>query len=100
MEGKEKALQGLYQGDLKCRTYPDALGYYLLLQGSVRAFVDPKVEIWDVAPFHVILPEAGFAIHPWTGDPKLARGTSVAYALDALGKPVHCLDVLRTLDET
>ena len=98
MENQQPCLNAFYGGgDFKCRTYPDALGYYLLLNGSVRAFVDPKVEIWDVAPFHVILPEAGFAIHPWSGDRTLARGTSVAYGLDSRGQPLACDDVLAVL---
>ena len=99
MENKSQALDYLYAPERRARTYPDALGYYLLLNGSVRCFVDPKVEIWDVAPFHVILPEAGFAIHPWTQEKNLVRGTSVAYPLDEQNKPLGCgeiLDFLKT----
>jgi histidinol-phosphatase len=98
MEGKEAALAALYGPGFKARTYPDALGYWLLLGGHVRAFVDPKVEVWDVAPFHVILPEAGFAIHDWNArvvGP--ARGTSVAYALSSKGQPLVADDVLAVL---
>lgn len=98
MEGKEKPLEALYGPHFKARTYPDALGYWLLLGGHVRAFVDPKVEVWDVAPFHVILPEAGFAIHDW--DRSVvgpARGTSVAYAVTADGAPLVAGDVLEVL---
>lgn len=100
LEGHEGVFSTLYGEPFKARTYPDALGYYLLLQGSVRAFVDPKVEIWDVAPFHVILPEAGFAIRPWTASPGLQRGTSVAYPLDASGQPLACADVLAALAQS
>ncbi|MFZ9521020.1 MAG: inositol monophosphatase family protein [Silvanigrellaceae bacterium] len=100
MEKVGHLVNDFYTGELKARTYPDALGYYMLLQGSVRAFVDPKVEIWDVAPFHVILPEAGFTIHSWTRTHEsrcLERGSSVAYALDAGGRPLAVDDVLKVL---
>lgn len=97
MENKTAALEYLYAAERRARTYPDALGYYLLLNGCVRCFVDPKVEMWDVAPFHSILPEAGFAIHPWAGDHKLRRGTIVAYPLDAHAKPLGCKDIVEFL---
>jgi histidinol-phosphatase len=100
MEKVGHLLPYFYTNNIKSRTYPDALGYYMLLRGSVRAFVDPKVEIWDVAPFHVILPEAGFAIHSWARsvqEARLERGSSVAYALDINGKPVAVADVLEVL---
>jgi len=100
MENVGQLVPEFYTGAIKARTYPDALGYYMLLRGSVRAFVDPKVEIWDVAPFHVILPEAGFAIHAWNrtaATARLERGSSVAYPLDASGKPVAVNDVLGLL---
>lgn len=97
MENVGSLVPEFYTGHIKSRTYPDALGYYMLLRGSVRAFVDPKVEIWDVAPFHVILPEAGFAIHSWGRTPSTAcleRGSSIAYALDSGGGPLAVDDVL------
>lgn len=97
MEGKERALEFLNSPERKTRTYPDALGYYLLLNGSVRAFVDPKVEVWDVAPFHCILPEAGFLIRPWHGKQSLERGTSVAFAVDEKKSPVACSEILDAL---
>ena len=97
MEGKSDVLNSLLKSPFRSRVYCDALGYYLLLRGNIRAFVDPKVEVWDVAPFHCILREAGFAIHPW-GNPGggLCKGTSVAYALEGT-KPVNCEDVLLLL---
>lgn len=98
MENVGHLVNAFYTGEMKARTYPDALGYYMLLRGSVRAFVDPKVEIWDVAPFHVILPEAGFTIHAWnrSADTRcLERGSSLAYALDDRGQPLAVDDVLK-----
>jgi fructose-1,6-bisphosphatase/inositol monophosphatase family enzyme len=97
MESKQKTLQLLLKSPLRSRVYCDALGYYLLLRGNIRAFVDPKAEVWDVAPFHCILKEAGFAIHAWN-DPRsgLTKGTSVAYAVGD-GGPVNCSDILNCL---
>lgn len=100
MENAPQLVDAFYSGEIKARTYPDALGYYLLLQGSVRAFVDPKVEIWDVAPFHVILPEAGFAIHAWGRNQDTAcleKGSSISYALDLNRKPVAVDDVFQVI---
>lgn len=94
IEKKEALINTLCTEKYKTRIYPDALGYHLLLQGSVRAFVDPKVEIWDVAPFYTILPEAGFAIHNWSGDATLQRGTVVAYSIDEKKMPLNCSDIL------
>ena len=94
LQQKDDLIKTLYGDGYKARTYPDALGYYMLLQGSVRAFIDPKVEIWDVAPFHVIMPEAGYAIHDWSGNKDLQKGTSICYPLNEDGSPLHCKDVL------
>lgn len=99
MEKKEKLVDFFYSSKVKTRTYGDALAYYLLLNGSIRAFVDPKVEIWDVAPFHIILPEAGFNICTWSGKHELIKGTSVAYALDDNNEPLNCSDVLNILSQ-
>ena len=66
----------------------------MLLRGSVRVFIDPKVEIWDVAPFHVIMPEAGFTIHSWNGERALKKGTSISYAIDEQNLPINCADVV------
>ncbi len=61
------------------RVYPDALGYMLLLTGAVTGFVDPRTQVWDVAPFHVILPECGFVIEKWEGGVSLSAGGVYSY---------------------
>jgi myo-inositol-1(or 4)-monophosphatase len=80
MCGFDVALEKLLGDPNKTRVYPDALGYMLLLRGAVRAFVDPKTEIWDVAPFHVILPECGYSICKWNGRVELSRGSVFSFA--------------------
>lgn len=103
MANKQGVLSYFLGADKKMRTYSDGLGYYLLLNGSVRAFVDPKVEIWDVAPFHIILPEAGFAIHAWGENREtcahLVRGTSIAYPVDENNMPINCEDILKLVSQ-
>ncbi len=94
LENKADFIKTLYSEQYKTRTYPDALGYYLLLNGSVRAFIDPKVEIWDVAPFHVIMPEAGFAIHTWAGNRILQKGNSISYPVHEQNLPINCADIV------
>ena len=41
------------------RTWGDAYGYVLLATGRTDIMVDPLVNVWDVAPMQVIIPEAG-----------------------------------------
>ncbi|MGI9607442.1 MAG: inositol monophosphatase family protein [Acidimicrobiales bacterium] len=45
---------------LVLRTWGDAYGYVLLATGRCEAMVDPGgVNVWDIAPMEVIIPEAG-----------------------------------------
>lgn len=41
------------------RGWGDCYGHFLVATGSAEVMADPVVEIWDVAPMGVILPEAG-----------------------------------------
>jgi myo-inositol-1(or 4)-monophosphatase len=41
------------------RGWGDCYGHFLVACGRAEAMMDPVVEIWDVAPLGVILPEAG-----------------------------------------
>ncbi len=41
------------------RGWGDCYGHFLVATGRAEVMVDPVVEIWDVAPMGVILPEAG-----------------------------------------
>ena len=81
--GAGGVLTALLEDPYRSRTYPDALGYMLLLKGAVRGFVDPRTEIWDVAPFHVILPEAGFEMVKWSGERELSAGGVYSYRTGA-----------------
>lgn len=59
----------LVASDLTVRTWADAYGYVLLATGRCEAVVDPLVNIWDVAPAQVIIPEAGGVVTDQAGEP-------------------------------
>ncbi len=40
-------------------TFLSAFGYHLVANGRAECFIDPNVKIWDIAPFKVIIEEAG-----------------------------------------
>jgi histidinol-phosphatase len=103
MVGYGQVAEDLLADPFKTRVYPDGLGYALLLKGSIRCFVDPRTEIWDTAPFRVILPEAGFDLQHWDGSRGFSRGAVVSSAGDRGWAP-DVLDLLRasgrqTVDE-
>jgi histidinol-phosphatase len=54
---------------LTVRTWADAYGYVLLATGRCEAVVDPLVNIWDIAPMQVIIPEAGGVVSDQAGEP-------------------------------
>jgi myo-inositol-1(or 4)-monophosphatase len=56
----------------------DAYGYMLVASGRVEAMVDPVVSPWDVAPFPVIIEEAGGRMTDWTGASGFRGGNAVA----------------------
>jgi myo-inositol-1(or 4)-monophosphatase len=41
------------------RGWGDCYGHFLVAVGAAEVMADPTVEIWDIAPLGVILPEAG-----------------------------------------
>lgn len=59
----------LIDGPMTVRTWGDAYGYVLLATGRTEAMVDPYVNIWDVAPMQVIIPEAGGKVTDQFGNP-------------------------------
>lgn len=93
MAGFGETVNTLLADPFKTRVYPDALGYMLLVTGAVNGFVDPKTEVWDVAPFHVILPEAGFMMTKWDGAVSLSRGAVFSRPVGAVDDAVA--DLLR-----
>jgi len=56
--------------DVVLRTWGDAYGYALVATGRAEAMIDPPgVNIWDIAPMQVIIPEAGGIVSDEYGEP-------------------------------
>lgn len=51
----------------RLRTWGDGYGYVLVATGRVEAMIDPGLNVWDIAPMLVIVPEAGGQITQWNG---------------------------------
>lgn len=61
------------------RTWGDGYGYVLVATGRAAAMVDaPGLSLWDVAPMHVVIPEAGGTITSWSGAPNPQGGATLA----------------------
>jgi histidinol-phosphatase len=60
------------------RTWGDAYGYALVATGRAEIMCDAKMELWDCAPFGVILSEAGGTFTDWNGNSTLRGGESIA----------------------
>jgi histidinol-phosphatase len=60
------------------RGWGDCYGHFLVATGAAEVMADPIVEIWDIAPMAVILPEAGgrFTNLGGTGDLSVRSGLS------------------------
>jgi histidinol phosphatase-like enzyme (inositol monophosphatase family) len=60
------------------RTWGDSYGYLLVATGRAEIMIDPAMQVWDCAPFQVILEEAGGTFTDWNGTPTIYAGESVA----------------------
>ena len=72
------------------RTWGDGYGYVLVATGRVEAMIDPGLNVWDIAPMLVIIPEAGGRITQW-------NGTNTPSAGDWLATNGNFHEELRTL---
>jgi histidinol-phosphatase len=60
------------------RTWGDSYGYALVATGRADIMLDPIMNVWDSAPFGVILPEAGGTFTNWQGEPTIYDRSTVA----------------------
>jgi histidinol phosphatase-like enzyme (inositol monophosphatase family) len=74
----EPALLAVKRSGAHLRTWGDGYGYALVATGRADAMVDPSAELYDVAPYPVILTEAGGRFSSLDGDPSPAAGSGVA----------------------
>ena len=63
----EGAFARVSQTGARQRTWGDGYGYVLVATGRTDAMIDPGLNLWDIAPMLVIIPEAGGQITQWNG---------------------------------
>lgn len=76
--GKDAAYQTLINSTYIQRTWGDSYGYLLVATGRADIMIDPVMNVWDCAPFGVILEEAGGTFTDWQGQPTIHAGESIA----------------------
>ncbi len=75
------------------RSWGDCYGYLAVIAGRAEAMLDPVVNPWDIAPFAVLLKEAGGRLTTWAGvdvagdDAVATNGRVHAQLLDVLTQP-------------
>lgn len=62
------AFERLARAVWRTRGWNDAYAYILCATGRVEAAVDMSLKLWDVAPFQVIMEEAGGLLTDWRGN--------------------------------
>jgi histidinol-phosphatase len=64
--------------------WSDAYGYLLVATGRAECMLDPIMNVWDCAPFPVILQEAGGYFGDWQGNSTIYAGEAMATTLRLL----------------
>jgi histidinol-phosphatase len=60
------------------RGWGDCYGWLLVATGRADVMLDTHVKTWDLAPFAVILPEAGGTLTDWNGERRITGGEGLA----------------------
>lgn len=76
--GKRESFDRLIAATSIHRTWGDSYGYLLVATGRAEIMGDSKMQIWDCAPFGVILPEAGGTFTTWDGRATIDGGEAIA----------------------
>jgi histidinol phosphatase-like enzyme (inositol monophosphatase family) len=71
-------LDRLHASPMRLRTWGDAYGYALVATGRIEAMADPIVQVWDLAPMMVIIPEAGGVFTDFAGRASYSSGNALA----------------------
>lgn len=66
--GEFAAFERLARAVWRTRGWNDAYAYILCATGRVDAAVDMSLKLWDIAPFSVIIEEAGGVLSDWRGE--------------------------------
>ena len=75
---KDPAWQQLVNSTYIQRTWGDAYGYLLVATGRAEIMLDARMQVWDCAPFGVIMAEAGGTFTDWKGKSTIYGGESIA----------------------
>ena len=73
----EPFLQRVLDQDIILRTWGDAYGYAMVATGRADAMIDPRANLWDVAPIGVILSEAGWTFTDLQGNAQVTAGNGI-----------------------
>lgn len=76
--GHGEAWAGIRQAARLHRGWGDCYGHFLVATGGAEVMADPVVEIWDIAPMAVILPEAGGRFTSITGESSITHRSGVS----------------------
>jgi histidinol-phosphatase len=60
------------------RGWSDAYGYAMVATGRAEIYLDPEIQIWDVAPWPSIFREAGGFFGSWNGEEGHTHGEGLA----------------------
>jgi histidinol-phosphatase len=70
----------------------DAFGYCLVATGRTEIMLDPIMNLWDSAPFPIILKEAGGYFGDWSGNPTIYGNEGLATNHELLAKILKVID--------
>jgi histidinol-phosphatase len=76
--GYGKASGGLRERARLHRRWGDCYGHFLVATGSAEVMADPVVEIWDIAPLAVIIPEAGGRFTSFAGNRSIRERSAIS----------------------
>ena len=76
--GKGAAWERLQKASYYNAGWCDAYGYMLVATGRVELAIDPIINPYDIAPFAVILREAGGYLGDWAGNETIHNGECLA----------------------
>jgi myo-inositol-1(or 4)-monophosphatase len=60
------------------RGWGDCYGHFMVATGRAEVMADPIVSIWDVAPFAVIIPEAGGRFTSFLGNNSITESSGIS----------------------
>lgn len=77
LTGYGSAVQSLISDAFSTRCYGDVAGCAMVLRGEADVWLEQGVQIWDIAPFPVMLREAGGRYTDFAGGQDIARGDAI-----------------------